>query len=447
MARVKKDTPVDLSKPQELTAGLIDRLSCPVGLKQAFLKDSKAPGFRVRVTAGGAKSFVFESKLNRENIRITIGDVRAWTIEAARAESNKYRVMLDQGVDPRAQRSEDAAQSAARASEQATRNLTVGELWPQYLAEGKPKRKDQWKPGYKKDLILISLPGGEPKKRGAGLTKPGPLYPLMGLTLGSVNEDALLTWFQQEAVRGKAQAARALMMFRGFLRWCAINPAYRSYVDHQAGGAPALRDAMPQNKRRTDGLETAQVASWWSGVEQLSNHTIAVYLKALLLTGARREEMAKLTWSNVDFRWQKVISADKYEATRVYPLTPHLAGLLSSLPRVNKYVFASTGQSGHLVDARASHEKALLHAGIEHLTFHGLRRSYMRLARQVVPAGVPAQISGHKPSATAEGYTVLSLDDLRPYAVIAESHIIKLAGVAPVLPEISQAGSPASVAS
>lgn len=441
MARVKKDTPVDLSKPQELTAGLIDRLSCPVGLKQAFLKDNKSPGFRVRVTANGAKSFVFESKLNRGNIRITIGDVRAWTIEAARAESNKYRVMLDQGVDPRLKRTEDAAQSAAIATDKAARSLTVGELWPQYLAEGKPKRKDHWKPGYKEDLILMSLPGGMPKKRGAGLTKPGPLYPLMGLTLDAVNEDALLTWFQQESLRGKAQAARALMMFRGFLRWCAIKPAYRAYVDHQAGGSHSLRDAMPQSKRRTDGLETAQVASWWSGVEQLPNETISAYLKALLLTGARRDEMAKLTWSNVDFRWLKVTSADKYDATRVYPLTPYLAELLDRLPRTNKFVFASTGGSGHLVDARASHEKVLRHAGIEHLTFHGLRRSYIRLARQVVPAGVPAQISGHRPSATAEGYAVLPLDDLRPYAVTAEKHILKLAAGVAVGPNDNQEGS------
>ena len=32
---------------------------------------------------------------------------------------------------------------------------------------------------------------------------------------------------------------------------------------------------------------------WWAGVEQLSNRTASAYLRALLLTGARREEMAE----------------------------------------------------------------------------------------------------------------------------------------------------------
>ena len=45
---------------RELTAGAIDRLTCPAGKTQAFLRDTKAPGLRVRVTAAGAKAYVFE---------------------------------------------------------------------------------------------------------------------------------------------------------------------------------------------------------------------------------------------------------------------------------------------------------------------------------------------------------------------------------------------------
>lgn len=45
-------------------------------------------------------------------------------------------------------------------------------------------------------------------------------------------------------------------------------------------------------------LEAAQVPGWWVGVEQLSNRTASAYLRALLLTGARREELAALTWAN-----------------------------------------------------------------------------------------------------------------------------------------------------
>ena len=64
MARPSKSTPLDLTQTHDLTLGTIERLTCPEGKPQAFLRDSKAPALRVRVTPAGAKSFVFEAKLN-----------------------------------------------------------------------------------------------------------------------------------------------------------------------------------------------------------------------------------------------------------------------------------------------------------------------------------------------------------------------------------------------
>lgn len=144
---------------------------------------------------------------------------------------------------------------------------------------------------------------------------------------------------------------------------------------------------------------------WWTGVEQLNNRTASVYLRALLLTGARREEMAALKWADVDFQWRKLTLADKVEATRVIPLTPYLAQQLASLPRINEFVFASTGKAGRIADTRASHAKALQSAGIDGLTIHGLRRSFSLLGEAAgAPAGAIAQVMGHKPSAPAGGY-------------------------------------------
>ena len=59
MARPAKNIFIDLAEPQDLTAGLIDRLTCPAGKQQAFMRDSDTKGLRVRVTAAGAKSYVF----------------------------------------------------------------------------------------------------------------------------------------------------------------------------------------------------------------------------------------------------------------------------------------------------------------------------------------------------------------------------------------------------
>jgi integrase len=430
MARPKKTDAPDLSAAHELTAGLIERLSCPAGKLQAFMRDAKAPGLRVRVTAAGAKSYVFEAKLNRQTIRRTIGDVRAWSIEAARNEANRLRVTLDAGTDPReVERQQQAAKVAAQTAA-AAQALTVGDIWPRYLEEGRPKRRDAWKPGYRADLEAMAAPGGEKKKRGEGNTRPGPLYPLLALPLAGLNEDTLKIWFDREALSGPHQAARALMMFRGFMRWCTARPEYRALVDRDAGKAAAIVEALPSNTRRTDALEAAQVPGWWTGVEQLSNRTASVYLRALLLTGARREEMAALKWADVDFQWRKLTIADKVDATRMIPLTPYLAQQLASLPRINEFVFASTGKAGRIADTRASHAKALQSAGIDSLTIHGLRRSFSLLGEAAgAPAGAIAQVMGHKPSATAEGYRPRSVDALRPYLAQIEAHILEQAGV------------------
>ena len=220
------------------------------------------------------------------------------------------------------------------------------------------------------------------------------------------------------------------MMFRGFLRWCAARPEYRGMTDRDAGKAAAILESLPSNTRRTDALEAAQVPGWWAGVEQLNNRTASVYLRALLLTGARREELAALTWANVDFQWRKLTIADKVESTRVIPLTPYLAQLLATLPRVGPFVFASESKTGRLTDTRASHAQALKSAAIDHLTIHGLRRSFSLLGEAAgAPAGAIAQVMGHKPSATAEGYRPRSVDALRPFAEQIEAHILKAAGV------------------
>ena len=67
----------------------------------------------------------------------------------------------------------------------------------------------------------------------------------------------------------------------------------------------------------------------------------------------------------------------------------------------------------------------------ERLTIHGLRRSFKSLTEWLeIPAGVVAQIMGHKPSATAEKhYTVRPLDLLRVHHERIEAWILEQAGV------------------
>ena len=419
------------------TAGRVSGFKCPPEKKQALLWDVTAPGLGLRATPAGKPAYVFQSVYQGKDLRITIGSPAAWSIPDAQAKARELQRLIDEGKDPRDLKREAIAaqvkkQAAAAAKVEADKAaaLTVGEVWPLYLENGRPKRKDAWKPRYRADLEAMAAPGGEKKKRGQGATRPGPLYPLLALPLAAINEDTLKSWYDREAVAGKHQAARALMMFRGFLRWCAARPEYRNLTDRDAGKAAAIVENLPSNTRRTDALEAAQVPGWWAGVEQLSNRTASAYLRALLLTGARREELAALTWAYVDFQWRKLTIADKVETTRTIPLSPYMAHMLATLPRVGLYVFASTGKAGRITDTRNSHAKALQSAAIEGLTIHGLRRSFSLLGEAAgAPAGAIAQVMGHKPSATAEGYRPRSIDALRPFLEQIEAHILALAGV------------------
>ena len=412
------------------TAGRVSGFKCPPEKKQAFLWDATAPGLGLRATPAGKPAYVFQSVYKGKDLRITIGSPAAWSIPDAQAKARELQRLIDEGKDPRDLKREALAVHAEKQAAAAARALTVGEVWPLYLENGKPKRRDAWKPRYRADLEAMAAPGGEKKKRGQGTTRPGPLYPLLALPLAGVNEDTLKSWYDREAVAGKHQAARALMMFRGFLRWCAARPEYRNLTDRDVGKAAAIVESLPSNTRRTDALEAAQVPGWWAGVEQLSNRTASAYLRALLLTGARREELAALTWANVDFQWRKLTIADKVETTRTIPLSPYMAQMLATLPRVGPYVFASTGKAGRITDTRASHAKALQSAAIDGLTIHGLRRSFSLLGEAAgAPAGAIAQVMGHKPSATAEGYRPRSIDALRPFLEQIEAHILSLAGV------------------
>ena len=80
--------------------------------------------------------------------------------------------------------------------------------------------------------------------------------------------------------------------------------------------------------------------------------------------------------------------------------------------------------------ANHAHDKACKVAAIDALTLHGLRRSFGTLSEWLeVPAGVVAQIQGHKPSATAEKhYRVRPLDLLPVHHERIEAWILEQAG-------------------
>ena len=111
-----------------------------------------------------------------------------------------------------------------------------------------------------------------------------------------------------------------------------------------------------------------------------------------------------MKWSDIDAHWNKVTIRDKVAGERIIPLTSYVAHLIAGLPRRNQKVFSSLdSKTGAIWSPRAEFVEACARAGIHGLTLHGLRRSFATLSEWLeIPAGVIAQIMGHKPSAMAE---------------------------------------------
>lgn len=450
MARPSKLEVIDYTAAHFLTDGLLARAACPDGLPFVLLKDAEKKGLRLRITKAKGKHWQFETRVNGKLFTRALGEWPTVGILEAQAEAHRLRGLTDKGIDPREleQKQADdlaavvaAAAAKVEAAEIASKvaALTVGEIWAQYMEEGAPKKREAWKPRYRADLEAMAAPGGVKKVRGKGVTRQGPIFPLLAMPLVQVNEDTLQDWHAKEAKAGRHQAARAFMMFRGFLRWASTKKEYRDMTDRDAGRAAAILDRLPSIKanKRKDHLEVAQLPGWFAGADMLGNQTVATYLKALIFTGARREEMAGVKWEDVDFRWNRLTLADKVNTTRVIPMSPYLAHMLATLTRFtdkegkpNPYVFAANSASGHIEEPRSNFTKVNQHAGVNKLTIHGLRRSFSLLGEKAgAPAGAIAQFMGHSPESVAEGYRPRSVDALRPYIAQIETFILEQAGV------------------
>ena len=416
----------------KLTAGRIRDFTTEAG--QAFLWDTEAPGLAVRATARGARAFIFQAKLNGKAIRVTIGDVGTWGIDAARAEARRLGSLIDRDMDPRQEKEERRATIEAEKEAKRRRDVLMGEAWSAYLEE----RRSKWSVVHLKNHLNMSKAGGEPRTRGrrkgeAAVTLPGPLYPLLSRRLAEIDAKAVKAWLAPLAARTPTQAAQTFRALRAFLGWCAEHKEYGTVTHADACKSKGVKETVPTvGTKDGDCLQREQLRPWFEAVRRIGNPVIAAYLQTMLLTGARREELAGLTWDGVDFQWKSLTIHDKVEGERTIPLTPHVAALLAGLPRRNQWVFSSvTAADGRLQEPRIQHVKALAAAGLPHVSIHGLRRSFGTLAECVeCPVGIVAQIMGHKPSALAEKhYRRRPLDLLRMWHTKIEAWMLEQAGI------------------
>jgi len=102
------------------------RKALPPVRGQTMMWDAEVKGFALRITPGGAKSFVLDYRAEGRQRRITIGAWPDWTVAAARQTAKDMKREVDLGSDPMGER-------------QAQREApTVQEMWERYAREHLP---------------------------------------------------------------------------------------------------------------------------------------------------------------------------------------------------------------------------------------------------------------------------------------------------------------------
>ena len=468
-----------MGKQVNFTAERVASYRCEPGRQQSILWDGKTPGLGLRVTANGAKAYIYQSRLRGKTIRMTIGDPAHWPLESqwrkdvaagepvlhrlgARDRAQQYGTLIAQGINPREQeqdaiaaneaaKQERAAAAEAAQAEARRQSVTLGELWPVYIEA----RRANWNALHLHDNQRVVARGGDERKRSKAKTVAGPLASLLDVPLSTLDAEAIEAWLRKESATRPTATALSYRLLKAFIRWMDGETKYKGIVPAGAYASQRVREAVasPQTKEG-DCLEREQLPAWFAGARKIDSPVISAYLQGLLITGARREELATLKWQDVDFRWRSLTLKDKVEGKRKIPLTPYLASLLRDLQRINStppnkrqlrrlekqgktwqpspwVFFSGTAESGRITEPRPAHVEMLADEGLPHLSFHGLRRSFGTLCEWVeVPSGISAQIMGHKPSAIAEKhYRRRPLDLLRSWHDKIEAWMLEQAGI------------------
>jgi integrase len=408
-----------------LTQLRIDRLPKPIK-DQGFLWDSKIVGFGVRTTKCGSKSYVLQTRLLGKVIRLTIGSVHVWTLGQAKIEARRLLFLIDQGIDPRFE-NEKRRLLIERKQVSCEPALIA---WISYLKINKEK----WGARYYLDHLDLSRDGGELVTRGLRKNMPpikeqGFLRPILNLPINQISNDLVCKWANSESAKRPAKTKLSLAMFKAFIGWLKTNPNYKNLVQEDLLPIAFLIHHKKQPRR--DCLQVEQLEIWFSSVKNISNKIISAYLQSLLITGARRGELAELKWEYIDTNWKTITIRDKINSTRTIPLTPYVESLLNELPKTNEFVFSSKSREGFIKEPRIAHNVSIQKAGLPHLTIHGLRRSFGTLAEWVdCPVGISAQIMGHAPSALAEKhYRQRPIDLLRKWHIEIETFILEKAKI------------------
>jgi integrase len=346
----------------KLTPAFVARPPMPEPPKDRVIHwDSSQPGFGLMVTAGGHKSFVCQYRAGRRSRRMHLK--AGLMLQDARKEAKKFLGDVAKGIDPLAER-----QKAAAAGEDTFRSIAV-----EYVRrEGKNVRSmDQ------REAILERL-----------------VYPKLGARpIGDIRRSDIVRLLDKiDDERGAAMADYSLAVIRRIMAWHASrSDEFRSPI------VRGMARTKPRDRARQRILGDDELRAVWTAADA-SKSLFGPFVQFLLLTAARRTEVAQMTHSEiVGDVWTIPQMRYKTGFELVIPLSPPALSALARLPRIGKgeLVFTTDGErpfSGYS-KAKAKFDAA---CGVTGWTLHDLRRTARSLmSRAGVSADVAERCLGH----------------------------------------------------
>ena len=287
----------------KLTQATITRLKLPPGKTDVIFFDDEIPGFGLRLRAGGRRVWIAQYRIGSKQRRLSLGSADKVSAELARREAKNRLARVELGYDPQQEKYDTRAAAGQ----------TVGKLVEDYLA----RRHYQ--------------SGKDPLRKSSYEAASHYLRrywaPLHAMQAGKANRSAVASTLAGiETKISSVTAARARVALATMFTW-AIG---QGIVDHN----PVVGVTKPpEPKARDRVLSDVEVAEIWRACRGDDFGTI---VKLLLLTAARRDEIADLVWSEIALD-QALINLPPERVKNGRPhtllLAPAAVDLLKSRPR------------------------------------------------------------------------------------------------------------------
>jgi integrase len=350
--------------------------------KQRYeIMDTDVRGFGMRVTEKGQRTFILIARYpgSSNPARRAVGEYPALTLEKARERARHWRDLVRQGIDPK---TEEERLTNLEIRKQQTTFAAVAEDFIERHVKGQRKAKESQRE-IRNELIAQ---WGE--------------RPIASITRGDV-----VALVEAVARRPAPYVAHIVLGHaRSLFNWAINRGTYGLETSPCDRVKPAALIGPKQPRQRV--LNDSELAALWQGSDKLGYPFDQLY-KLLLLTGARKNEVAGARWREFDLDkrvWTVPPERFKSNASHLIPLSTQAVTILESLPNFTKGDHLFTATFGEKPVAGFSKAKARidrlmteqLGASPPPWMIHDIRRTVRtRLAALRVSDMVAEMVIGH----------------------------------------------------